>query len=116
MAERIVPKPRPATLADIPDAELDRIAAMGFDWVWLRSVWQTGLDRNRLLAAVNYAPNQSQFYVRLPFPDLNGSQWRLQDQMGTATYNRVGKDLRSHGLYVDTAPWGYHVFSLQKLT
>ena len=33
---------RPATLDDIPDSELDRIAAMGFDWVWLLSVWQTG--------------------------------------------------------------------------
>ena len=33
---------RPATLDDIPDAELDRLAGMGFDWVWLLSVWQTG--------------------------------------------------------------------------
>ena len=24
---------RPATLDDVPDAELDRIAEMGFDWV-----------------------------------------------------------------------------------
>jgi hypothetical protein len=27
---------RPATVDDIPDAELD------FDWVWFLSVWQTG--------------------------------------------------------------------------
>jgi hypothetical protein len=33
---------RPATLDDIPDAELDRLAKRGFDWVWLLSVWQTG--------------------------------------------------------------------------
>ena len=33
---------RPATLDDIPDAELDSLARMGFDWVWLLSVWQTG--------------------------------------------------------------------------
>jgi hypothetical protein len=33
---------RPATLDDVPDAELDRLAEMGFDWVWLLSVWQTG--------------------------------------------------------------------------
>jgi hypothetical protein len=31
-----------ATLDDIPDAELDRISAMGFDWVWFLSVWETG--------------------------------------------------------------------------
>ena len=29
-------------LDDIPDAELDRLAEMGFDWVWFLSVWQTG--------------------------------------------------------------------------
>lgn len=33
---------RPATLDDIPDSELDRLASMGFDWVWFLSVWQTG--------------------------------------------------------------------------
>jgi glycosidase len=33
---------RAATLDDIPDAELDRLAEMGFDWVWLLSVWRTG--------------------------------------------------------------------------
>src|SRR3954464_5402279 len=32
-----------ATLDDFPDAELDRLAEMGFDWIWLLSVWQTGL-------------------------------------------------------------------------
>ncbi len=34
---------RPATLDDVPEAELDRLAALGFDWIWLLSVWQTGL-------------------------------------------------------------------------
>jgi hypothetical protein len=33
---------RPVTLDDIPDEELDRLADVGFDWVWLLSVWQTG--------------------------------------------------------------------------
>jgi hypothetical protein len=33
---------RPATLDDIPDAALDQFAALGFDWVWMLSVWQTG--------------------------------------------------------------------------
>jgi glycosidase len=33
---------RRAQLDDIPDAELDRLTRMGFDWVWFLSVWQTG--------------------------------------------------------------------------
>ena len=33
---------RTATLDDIPDGELDRLASLGFDWIWFLSVWQTG--------------------------------------------------------------------------
>ena len=33
---------RRATLADFPDTELDRIQSLGFDWIWLLGVWQTG--------------------------------------------------------------------------
>jgi hypothetical protein len=33
---------RPATLDDIPDADLNLVAANGFDWVWFLGVWQTG--------------------------------------------------------------------------
>ena len=33
---------RRATLDDIPDVELDRLAEMGFDWIWFLSVWCTG--------------------------------------------------------------------------
>src|SRR5512138_420320 len=39
---------RPATLDDIPDAELDRVAGMGFDWVWFLSVWRTGAAAQRI--------------------------------------------------------------------
>src|SRR5262252_2769914 len=37
-----------ATLDDIPDAELDRLAAAGYDWVWLLSVWRTGIAGQRV--------------------------------------------------------------------
>src|SRR5262245_35174888 len=33
---------RALTLDDVPDAELDRLAGLGFDWAWFRSVWRTG--------------------------------------------------------------------------
>jgi len=51
-ADRAVPDAgQPATLDDIPDAELDRIAALGFDWVWLLSVWRTGSAGQRVSRA-----------------------------------------------------------------
>jgi glycosidase len=39
---------RAATLDDIPDSELDRLSTMGFDWIWLLSVWRTGKAGQRV--------------------------------------------------------------------
>ena len=39
---------RAAQLDDIPDAELDRLAKRGFDWIWFLSVWQTGAAGQRV--------------------------------------------------------------------
>ena len=39
---------RPATLDDIPDTELDRLAHLGLDWIWMLSVWQTGPEGQRV--------------------------------------------------------------------
>lgn len=88
------------------------------NWTWdcfIAFGWQ-GSGGERLLVAVNYAPNQSQCYVRLPFADLGNAQWRLKDLMGPASYDRDGNDLAARGLYLDVPPWSYHVFSLQKLS
>ncbi|MGE5195200.1 MAG: alpha-amylase family glycosyl hydrolase [Deltaproteobacteria bacterium] len=74
--------------------------------------WQ-GPAGERLLAAVNYAPNRSQCRLRLPNSDLAGKAWRLQDQLGSASYDRDGNELQSMGLFLDLAPWQTHVFSLQ---
>jgi len=64
---------------------------------------------------VNYAANQSQCYIRIPFPNLRDQQWRLEDLLSGAQYDRDGSDLISRGLYLDMAPWRYHVFRLEKL-
>ena len=76
-------------------------------------VWQ-GPDGERLLVTVNYAPNRSQCYVRLPFADIGNSQWRLEDLLGGAIYEREGNDLQARGLYLDEPPWQASVFTLTK--
>ena len=72
-----------------------------------------GPGEERLLVTVNYAPNQSQCYVRLPFPGLGERKWRLRDLLGDARYDRDGQDLQSRGLYLDAAPWQVHVFDMR---
>jgi hypothetical protein len=84
------------------------------NWTWecyLGFAWQ-GPDGERLLVVVNYAPNQSQCYVRLPFAEVENGQWRLQDLMSDVAYDREGSDLQSSGLYLDLRPWQACVFSL----
>ena len=72
--------------------------------------WETP-DGQRRLVVVNYAGNQSQCRVRLPF-DLTGRTVRLKDLLGDASYDRDGGDLVSRGLYLDLPPWGHHVFEV----
>jgi hypothetical protein len=85
------------------------------NWTWdcfLAFAWQ-GPGEERMLVVVNYAPNQSQCYIRLPFPDLENRSWRLQDLLGDATYDREGNELQARGLYLDAPPWKAVTFSLK---
>jgi hypothetical protein len=96
---------------------LECVPAWDGNWTWdcfLASFWQRANDE-RLLVVVNYAPNQSQCYVRIPFADLGEGQWRLEDLIGDATYDRQGNDLQARGLYLDESPWRAHVFLLTKV-
>jgi hypothetical protein len=84
------------------------------NWTWdgfIAFAWQ-GPENRRLLVVVNYAGNQGQCHVRLPFDDLIGRPVRLQDRMSPAVYDRNGDDLVLPGLYLDMPSWGYHVFEV----
>jgi hypothetical protein len=72
----------------------------------------TGPSGERFVVAVNYAPNQSQCHVRLPFANLAGKKWRLRDLFTDAAFDWNGDDLAGRGLFLDMAPWQASVFSL----
>jgi glycosidase len=93
---------------------LDCLPAWDGNWTWdcfIAWAWQ-GPGGVRVLVAVNYAGNQSQCYIRLPWPDLAGRGVRLEDLLGPASYDRKGDDLVAPGLYLDVPPWGRHVFEI----
>jgi hypothetical protein len=71
-----------------------------------------GRAGSALIVTVNYAPHQSQCYVRAPFEEFRGHPLRLRDLMGEAVYVRHADELLGNGLYLDLAAWGYHVFEL----
>jgi hypothetical protein len=68
-----------------------------------------------LIVTVNYAANQGQCYVRLPFAHLRDRSVRFNDLMSAASYDRGGDEVASTGLYLDVAPWMYHVFDVSAL-
>jgi len=96
---------RRATLDDLPDAELDRLAALGFDWVWLLSVWSTGLAGQRI--SRQNAEWRHEFEATLPDlreADIAGSGFAITgytvhpDLGGDAALARVRERLRKRGL------------------
>jgi hypothetical protein len=114
--DRLLPVLRQPAVRDGQWQLLECVPAWDGNWTWdcfLAFAWQDS-DGKRLLVTVNYAPNQSQCYVRLPFADLENSQWRFEDMMSDATYDREGSDLQARGFYLDVPSWQAHVFSLTK--
>ncbi len=115
--ERLLAVLRHPVLRDGQWQLLECIPAWEGNWSWdcfVAFAWQ-GLDGKRLLVAVNYAPNQSQCYVRFPFADLSNSHWRLEDLLGDAQYDRDGSNLESRGFYMDVPPWHCHAFTMTRL-
>src|SRR5262245_7559516 len=96
---------RPATLDDIPDAELDRLAQRGFDWIWLLSVWQTGPAAQQV--SRSKAEWRREFQETLPDlreDDIAGSGFAITGYTvhtnlgGDAALARLRERLRMRGL------------------
>src|SRR5579862_6736578 len=96
---------RPATLDDIPDAELDHLAQLGFNWVWFLSVWQTGQASQRISRTIPEL--RREFQETLPDlreEDIAGSGFAItgygvhENLGGDAALARLRERLRQHGL------------------
>ena len=113
--ERLLPVVTGATVRDGDWRLLECVPAWDGNWTsdgFIAFGWEHGGER--VLAVVNYAGNQGQCYVRVPFADLPGGV-RLNDLMSGARYERAGSDLAAAGLFVDLPPWGYHVFDVESV-
>jgi len=112
--EQLLAVVRKTTVRDGEWRLLECVPAWDGNWTWdgfLACGWQR--DTARVLVVVNYAGNQGQCYVRVPFIDLSGRDVGLTDLMNGARYERDRSDLASRGLYVDLPAWGYHVFEVE---
>ena len=114
--DRLLAVLRQPTVRDGQWQLLECVPAWHGNWTsdcFLAFTWR-GPAGELLLVAVNYAPNQSQCYVRLPFADLAGASWHLQNVLGPGTYDRDGHELTERGLFLDVPPWNAAAFSLTR--
>src|SRR5277367_6093358 len=95
---------RPATLDDIADGELDRLADLGFDWVWFLSVWQTGLAGQRISRSnAEWRREFQETVTDLREEDIAGSGFAIASYTvhrglgGDAALARLRDRLRSRG-------------------
>ena len=72
-------------------------------------LWEDEAER-RALVIVNFSATPSQCYAAIPCPGLVGKNVRLRDLFHDVEYER--HDIPTHGIYLDLAPWEYHVFNV----
>ena len=96
---------RRATLDDIADADLDRLADQGFDWVWLLSVWQTGPEAQQVSRShPEWRRDFEETLSDLREEDIGGSGFAItgytvhQDLGGDAALARLRRRLSARGL------------------
>ena len=68
---------------------------------------------DRHLVVVNLSGQPAQGRIPLGWPDLCGRGWQLADLLGDAVYERDGDELAGPGLFVDLAPWQFHLLALR---
>ena len=77
-------------------------------WCWVK-------DDERYLIVVNFSDGTAQARVHVPWDELRGKTWRLNDVLSGESYDRSGDEMRDAGLYVDLGPWKCHLFQVRAL-
>jgi hypothetical protein len=77
-------------------------------WCWVK-------DDERCLIVINFRQEASQGLVHVPWDELRGKTWRLDDILCRESYDRSGDEIRDAGLYVDLGPWKCHLFQARAL-
>lgn len=102
-----------AIAADVRQGEWSRCEATGWPdnascEQLLAWCWASG-DR-RSLVVVNDADAPASARVHVPWTDLAGQSWRLDDRISGDVFDRDGNEIAADGLYVQLPPWGASVF------
>ena len=75
-------------------------------WCWVKG-------DERYLVVMNFSDGTVQARVHVPWDELRGKSWRLNDVLPGESYDRSGDEMRDAGLYVDLGPWQCHLFQVR---
>ncbi len=77
-------------------------------WCWAK-------EDERYLVIINFRQEAAQARVLVPWDELRGKEWRLNDVVSGESYDRNGTEMREAGLYVELGPWQCHLFQVRAL-
>lgn len=77
--------------------------------------WCRQGQEQRVVVVVNASDQASQGRVRVPWMELEGKTWILDDALNGMQYERRGDEMVDPGLFVNLDPYGFHVFELSAL-
>jgi hypothetical protein len=72
--------------------------------------WCWAQDDERYLVVIHFGDGAAQARVHVPWDELRGKTWRLDDALSGEVYDRSGDEMRDAGLYVELGPWKAHLF------
>jgi glycosidase len=78
-------------------------------------VWSWSKDDDRRLIVINLSDGAVQARVHVPWDDVRGKTWRLDDALSDASYERDGNDMNNNGLYIELAPWAGQIFAFHAI-
>jgi glycosidase len=77
--------------------------------------WSWHKDEERYLIIVNLSDSAAQAQVRIPWPEVAGRKWHLNDALSGRSLERDGDPMLVPGLYVELGPWNFHFFQFVRI-
>jgi hypothetical protein len=119
-------------LSDFYDRLLHAVSAMGMDqgewklcetsgWPDNQShdnlvAWSWRSPDSRSVVVVNLSDGPAQARLWLPWDELKGNRWSLNDRISGVSFERDGDDIATSGLYIALDPWGSHILQFHPQT
>ena len=81
-------------------------------WSWAHEPADADGMRGHVIV-VNLSESPAQAQIPLPWPELAGHEWQLQDLLSGEVFTRDGAHLDNPGLYVDLAPGRFYLLAVR---